>query len=687
MRIFKRIGIVFSVFILLGAAICRPAAAEPASTHLVWAQADGSGNYEIQYSRHDGASWESPTQISRSPEIDTLPAVAAGSDGSVWVVWSAVGEESSRLFYSRFDGSVWSEPMHIETGLSENTAPTVLVDGQGIPWVAWSGFDGTDDDIFIFRFQDGRWTSPVRVHENNDQPDILPALGSNSGNAIRVTWHGFDGERYRKHSRAFVPGEGWTDASVPETAVSGDAPVWNQDLPAFVRERTFAAIAFSGEDEPRSIRVLDASPKALDTFSPHTLSEATAAEAVVLLTLGDSITVGFPYYTGEMDGSTKGGYQPGLASRLEGPSQTVSVLNYGISGENTSQGLSRIDGVLARYSKARMMLLLEGTNDIHYFSRSTTYSNWRAMVDKCLAHSITPVLATLTPDTRPIMDGMKAINTTYNVEIRKIVVEKNISLCELYNPLRPDWEDRYTEDGLHPNRNGYSAIARIWFDSIKTPEVMTLNATSVGETDAVIQGAVNPKHFPARYYFEYGYDTSYGGMTPVLDAGSGNVPVGVTAALSTLSDNTVYHFRLVATNDYGTVFGNDLAFQTLESPSSGCFIATAAFGSPFESHVVTLRAFRDRYLMPHAWGKRAVRLYYTYSPALARRIADHESLKLLVRAGLYPVVGLCRAVMHPGSLRILFTGMLMGGGLILFGYCVKRRNRMRRLDGASVQKP
>jgi len=405
--------------------------------------------------------------------------------------------------------------------------------------------------------------------------------------------------------------------------------------------------------------------------------ENTAAESILLLTLGDSITVGFPYYTGAMDGSTKGGYQPSLSSRLDGPSQTVTVLNYGVSGENTTRGLSRINSILARHSTSRMMLLLEGTNDIFYFSRSTTYSNWRKMVDICLARSITPVLATLTPDTRPIMDGMKAVNTTYNVEIRKIVTEKNIPLCELYNPLRSDWNKAYTEDGLHPNRNGYRAMAQVWFDSIKTPDVLTLNASTVGETDAVIEGIVNPKHFPLTYYFEYGYDTNYGGKTDILDAGSGNSPLGVSASLEALSDNTVYHFRLVAANDYGLYAGNDLAFQTLESPSKKCFVATAAFGSPFEPHVKILRNFRDQWLLPSSWGRHLVEFYYATSPAVARIIEDHEGLQAIVRTALYPVVGVCYAVMNPLDERVLF-----GGGVLLtlggfFGYGLHRRRTRR----------
>lgn len=76
---------------------------------------------------------------------------------------------------------------------------------------------------------------------------------------------------------------------------------------------------------------------------------------------------------------------------------------------------------------------------------------------------------------------------------------------------------------------------------------------------------------------------------------------------------------------------------------SDCFIATAAFGSPLEPHVATLRDFRDRHLMPHPLGRRLVAFYYEHSPPLADFIRERETLRALVRALLVPVVGAIEA--------------------------------------------
>jgi hypothetical protein len=71
-----------------------------------------------------------------------------------------------------------------------------------------------------------------------------------------------------------------------------------------------------------------------------------------------------------------------------------------------------------------------------------------------------------------------------------------------------------------------------------------------------------------------------------------------------------------------------------------CFVATAAFGSPDHEYVLYLRHFRDRRLMTSVTGRMFVRLYYRFSPPLARWLLHREWAKAPARVILRGVARL-----------------------------------------------
>jgi len=87
--------------------------------------------------------------------------------------------------------------------------------------------------------------------------------------------------------------------------------------------------------------------------------------------------------------------------------------------------------------------------------------------------------------------------------------------------------------------------------------------------------------------------------------------------------------------------------------SPHCFIATAAYGSWLDPHVLSLRQFRDEYLLTNAVGSWFVEFYYWNSPPIADYIRERESLRFVVRVLLtplvyaieYPAVLLCLAIL------------------------------------------
>lgn len=106
------------------------------------------------------------------------------------------------------------------------------------------------------------------------------------------------------------------------------------------------------------------------------------------------------------------------------------------------------------------------------------------------------------------------------------------------------------------------------------PVATTESATAVTETSATLRGTVNPDGHETTYHFRRGRTTSYEeAPTPTEKLAAGSTGVGVSATLSGLAPGTIYHFRLVAENEKGTVEGADETFTTA-SPSGPPSAAT-----------------------------------------------------------------------------------------------------------------
>ncbi len=184
-----------------------------------------------------------------------------------------------------------------------------------------------------------------------------------------------------------------------------------------------------------------------------------------------------------------------------------------------------------------------------------------------------------------------------------------------------------------------------------------------------------------RIYYKTGAGALYDGTGAV----EGNSPIQIPLAslndpenpeytLHGLSDAGTFYFVATAYDIYNNEsnYSNVLCFGSTcvaivqgagESGGGGCFIATAAFGSKFEKHVQLLRRFRDLYLMPHNIGRAFVRVYYRYSPPIANFIAGHDTLRMMVRWGLSPLIGLSWMLLHLGVVPTLLLIVLMGSAV------------------------
>ena len=105
------------------------------------------------------------------------------------------------------------------------------------------------------------------------------------------------------------------------------------------------------------------------------------------------------------------------------------------------------------------------------------------------------------------------------------------------------------------------------------PGLRTGMASSVGDDAATVGAVVNPSGTAnantTTYRFEYGTTAAYGQTTAALPEGrglGGDSYVPVSAVLGSLAPGTEYHYRVVASNGYGTTYGRDRVFRTGATP-------------------------------------------------------------------------------------------------------------------------
>jgi hypothetical protein len=94
-------------------------------------------------------------------------------------------------------------------------------------------------------------------------------------------------------------------------------------------------------------------------------------------------------------------------------------------------------------------------------------------------------------------------------------------------------------------------------------DLETETPSQVGPDTATLNGSLDPDGYGTTYYFEWGRTAAYGNTTPSLpgtDVGSTPGTTPVSAEIDGLDHYTSYHYRLVASNSFGTTYGEDVQF-------------------------------------------------------------------------------------------------------------------------------
>jgi hypothetical protein len=199
------------------------------------------------------------------------------------------------------------------------------------------------------------------------------------------------------------------------------------------------------------------------------------------------------------------------------------------------------------------------------------------------------------------------------------------------------------------NSNGCTDDATTNVEVLSSPEaptVITQTATNTTTKSTTLNMNYTTGDFrPVEVRFAYKKSTSstwsYTGWVTKSADGT------YTAPVTGLSSNTKYEFKAELKYVSSVIESVIIQFTTARlslPPSTGCFIATAAYGTPTAEQINVLREFRDTVLLKNPVGSQFVSLYYRFSPPVADFIARHEVLRTLVRELLVdPIVWVVQA--------------------------------------------
>jgi hypothetical protein len=116
-------------------------------------------------------------------------------------------------------------------------------------------------------------------------------------------------------------------------------------------------------------------------------------------------------------------------------------------------------------------------------------------------------------------------------------------------------------------------------------------------------------------------------LRPILEYCRDREPGSVESQAATLA---LERFGTSTVLQLAEIHGG-LGPEKAPAKKSGCFIATAVYGSPEDPSVIILRNFRDQALLSTRFGTACVELYYWVSPPMASLISRSESAKATVR--------------------------------------------------------
>jgi len=167
-------------------------------------------------------------------------------------------------------------------------------------------------------------------------------------------------------------------------------------------------------------------------------------ENAVILAFGDSLTAGV--------GTKEENSYPAVLARLSG----MTVINAGVSGETTEEGVKRLPSELEKY-KPDLLILLEGGNDIlQDRSPSLIKRDLNRMIEIAKNNNV-QVLLIAVPEKRLFSNASPIYGEL--AKAHGLVLDDDIIGSLMRSPAKKS-------DAVHFNREGYAELAKSIYDTL-----------------------------------------------------------------------------------------------------------------------------------------------------------------------------------------------------------------------------
>jgi acyl-CoA thioesterase I len=184
-----------------------------------------------------------------------------------------------------------------------------------------------------------------------------------------------------------------------------------------------------------------------------------------VVAFGDSITLGIlELARRDLGLATSNNYPALVQRRLRTLEPDWLVINRGVGGEETVEGVARLPSILA-LDQPNVVLLMEGTNDARKcWSADDAVRNLRTMVQLAKAAGATPIIGTVPPSFTSRTCTHEVI-AYVNDRIRGFASAEGVLLVEIFHGMNSP--ALFGRDHLHPNERGYAVMAELWFQTIQ----------------------------------------------------------------------------------------------------------------------------------------------------------------------------------------------------------------------------